>query len=138
MEKYRILVVDDEEIIRQLLVRAFGENGYHVEAVENAEAALKRIKEDSFNLFIMDLKMPKIDGMDALKEMKNVNPYIEVIIITGYPTIELAVEAVKIGAFDFICKPFDLEQMKITVSRCLEKQKFSINYVKLGELTTLF
>ena len=138
MEKHRILVVDDEEIIRQLLVRAFGENDYHVEAVENAEAALKRIKEDSFDLFIMDLKMPKIDGMDALKEMKNVNPYIEVIIITGYPTIELAVAAVKIGAFDFICKPFDLEQMKTTVSRCLEKQKFSINYVKLGELTTLF
>jgi len=76
MEKHRILVVDDEEIIRQLLVRAFGENDYHVEAVENAEAALKRIKEDSFDLFIMDLKMPKIDGMDALKEMKNVNPYI--------------------------------------------------------------
>jgi len=138
MEKYRILVVDDEEIIRQLLVRAFGENGYHVEAVEDAEVALKRIKEDSFNLLITDLKMPKVGGMDVLKEIKNVNPYIEVIIITGYPTIELAVEAVKIGAFDFICKPFDLEQMKTAVKRCLEKQKFSINHVKLGELTTLF
>ncbi len=138
MENNRILVVDDEEIIRQLLVRTFGENGYHVEAIEDAEAVLKRIKEGSFNLLIIDLKMPKVGGMDVLKEMKNVNPYIEVIIITGYPTIELAVEAVKIGAFDFICKPFDLEQMKTTVSRCLEKQKFAINHVKLGELTTLF
>jgi len=138
MEKHRILVVDDEEIIRQLLVRTFGENGYHVETAKDAEEALKSIKGDSFNLLIMDLKMPKIDGMDALKEIKDVNPYIEVIIITGYPTIELAVAAVKIGAFDFICKPFDLEQMKTTVGRCLEKQKFSINHVKLGELTALF
>ena len=119
MEKYRILVVDDEEIIRQLLVRAFGENSYHVEAVEDAEVALKRIKEDSFNLLITDLKMPKVGGIDVLKEIKRINPYIEVIIITGYPTIELAVEAVKIGAFDFICKPFDLEQMKTTVTKCL-------------------
>jgi len=138
MENNRILVVDDEEIIRQLLARTFAEGQYQVEAVGDAEAALSRLKGDSFNLLIMDLKMPKIDGMDALKEIKDVNPYIEVIIITGYPTIELAVEAVKIGAFDFICKPFDLEQLKITVSRCLEKQKFSINHVKLGELTTLF
>ena len=138
MEKYRILVVDDEEIIRQLLVRAFGEVQYHVEAVEDAEAALNRIKEDSFNLLITDLKMPRISGMDVLREIKNVNPYMEVIIITGYPTIESAVESVKKGAFDFICKPFNLEQMKIAVGRCLEKQKFSINYVKLGELATLF
>jgi signal transduction histidine kinase/DNA-binding response OmpR family regulator len=138
MEKYRILVVDDEEIIRELLVRSFGENDYHVETVEDAGVALKRIKEDSFNLLITDLKMPKVGGMDVLKEIKNVNPYIEVIIITGYPTIELAVDAVKIGAFDFICKPFDLEQMKTTVAKCLEKQKFSINHVKLGELATLF
>ena len=83
MEKYRILVVDDEEIIRQLLVRAFGEVQYHVEAVEDAEAALNRIKEDSFNLLITDLKMPRISGMDVLREIKNVNPYMEVIIITG-------------------------------------------------------
>jgi len=138
MEKDRILVVDDEEIIRQLLVRTFDKDRYHVEAVGDAEAALKRIKGDSFNLLITDLKMPKVSGMDVLREIKSVNPYMEVIIITGYPTIESAVEAVKIGAFDFICKPFDLEQMKTAVTRCLKKQKFSINHVKLGELTALF
>ena len=138
MENNRILVVDDEGIIRQLLARTFAGDQYQVETVEDAEVALNRIKEDSFSLLITDLKMPKVGGMDILKEIKSVNPYIEVIIITGYPTIELAVEAIKIGAFDFICKPFDLEQLKITVTRCLEKQKFSINHVKLGELTTLF
>ena len=138
MEKNRILVLDDELVIQQLLVRAFTEDRYQVEAAEDSNAALKRMKEEPFDLLITDLKMPRVSGMDVLKEMKSVNPYMEVIIITGYPTVESAVEAVKMGAFDFVCKPFDLAEMKTTVTRCLEKQKFSSNYVKLSELTTLF
>ena len=126
MEKDRILVLDDEKVIQQLLVRTFGEDRYHVETAEDSYLALKRIKEEPFDLLITDLKMPGVSGMDVLKEVKNVNPHTEVIIITGYPTIELAVEAVKMGAFDFICKPFDLEHMKTTVGKCLEKQKSDI------------
>ncbi|MCX5666828.1 MAG: response regulator [Candidatus Omnitrophica bacterium] len=123
MVKNRILVLDDEKVVQQLLVRTFGEDRYHVEAAEDSGAALKRMKEEPFDLLITDLKMPGASGMDLLKEVKSVNPHTEVIIITGYPTIELAVEAVKMGAFDFICKPFDLAGMKTTVDRCLEKQR---------------
>jgi signal transduction histidine kinase len=139
MTKNRILILDDEEIIQEMLLRAFGGNGFYIEAVGDPRAVLKRIKEDdSFNLLITDLKMPKIGGLEVLKEIKKINPYIEVIIITGYPTIEIAVAALKIGAFDFICKPFDLEQLKKTVNRCLEKQRTTLNYVKFSELNTLF
>ena len=67
--------------------------------------------------------MPKASGMDVLKEIKKSNPYIEVIIITGYPTIDSAVTAIKVGAFDFICKPFDVKEITSTVRRCLDKQK---------------
>jgi len=123
MIKNRILVLDDEKVVQQLLVRTFDEDRYHVETAEDSGTALKRMKEEPFDLLITDLKMPGVSGMDVLKEVKRFNPHTEVIIITGYPTIELAVEAVKIGAFDFICKPFDLAGMKMTVGRCLEKQK---------------
>ena len=123
MIKNRILVLDDEKVVQQLLVRTFGEDRYHVETAEDSYLALKRIKEEPFDLLITDLKMPGVSGMDVLKEVKNVNPHTEVIIITGYPTIELAVEAVKMGAFDFICKPFDLVEMRTTVDRCLEGQR---------------
>jgi len=126
MVKNRILVLDDEEIIQQLLVRTFSEDRYQVEAAEDSDAALKRMKEELFDILITDLRMPKVSGMDVLKEVKRINPHTEVIIITGYPTIETAVEAVKMGAFDFICKPFDLEQMKTAVGKCLEKQKFAV------------
>ena len=134
----KILLVDDEEIIRQLLVRTLGEKGYIVESVEDGNTALEKIKENSFDLLITDLKMPKVDGIEVLREIKKVNPYIEVIIITGYPTIELAVEAIRIGAFDFICKPFDMQALLATVEHSLEKQKFSLNYFKLSELMALF
>ena len=134
----KILLVDDEEIIRQLLVRTLAEKGYTVESVEDGNLALEKVRENNFNLLITDLKMPKVDGIAVLREIKKVNPYIEVIIITGYPTIELAVDAIRIGAFDFICKPFDMQALLTTIERSLEKQKFSINYFKLSELTALF
>ena len=137
VEKSRILVIDDEQIIRDLFLQTLGE-GYHVETVEDGNVALEKIKGSFFNLLITDVKMPKVDGLMVLKEIKKINPYIEVIIITGYPTIESAVEAIKIGAFDFICKPFDIQAMASIVDRCLERQKFNIDHVELGELMALF
>lgn len=138
VEMPRILVIDDEEIIRHLLSRTLGEKGYEIEIAKDGSVALGKIKRNFFNLLIADLKMPKIDGMEVLKEIKKGNPYIEVIIITGYPTIESAVEAIKIGAYDFISKPFDIQEMESTVSRCLEKQKFALNHIELSELMTFF
>lgn len=138
MEKPRILVVDDEEIVQQLLKRTLGEKGYDVEAANDGSAALGRLKESSFNLLITDIKMPKADGISVLKEIKKLNPYIEVLIITGYPTIEAAVEAIKIGAYDFICKPFDISEILTIISGCLEKQKFNLEHAQLSELMTLF
>ena len=138
MPSSKILVIDDEEIVRQLLRRTLGDNGYCVETVEDGSAALEAIKAGVFNLLITDLKMPKVDGLSVLKKIKEANPYIEVIIITGYPTIESAVEAIKIGAFDFICKPFDIEEMRSTVKKCLEKQEFTVNRIALNELMAFF
>jgi len=138
MERGRILVVDDEEIIRELLSKTLNKQGYYSEVAEDGNSALKKIKESFFNLLITDLKMPNLDGISVLKEIKKINPYIEVVIITGYPTVESAVEAIKLGAFDFLCKPFDIQEMALIVNRCLEKQKFTINHIELSELTAFF
>ncbi len=138
MEKSRILIVDDEEIIRQLLKQTLERCGYDVEIAEDGNVALSKTRDNFFNLLITDLKMPKVDGIDVLKEIKTVNPYIEVIVITGFPTIESAVTAIKIGAFDFICKPFDVQEILYEIGKCLERQKFNINHVQLSELESLF
>ncbi|MGE5308413.1 MAG: ATP-binding protein [Deltaproteobacteria bacterium] len=136
--KKRILVVDDEPIVRELLERTLGGGEYDLETCDGGAAALEHLRSRFFNVLITDLKMPKVSGLDVLREVKKINPYTEVIIITGYPTIEGAVDAIKIGAFDFICKPFDILELKSTVSRCIERQSSSINHIELSELMTLF
>ena len=134
----KILVVDDEEIVLDLLGKVLAKKGYAVETANDGEQALEKVKKEAFNLLIADLKMPRLSGLDLLKELKKTNPYIEVIVITGYPTVEAAVEAIKIGAFDFICKPFDVDAMLATVEHCLERQLFNISHFQLGEMMSLF
>jgi len=138
MDRPRILVVDDEKVVTQLFKRALEEKNYEVLTAENGCEALQRIEKRSFNLLIIDLKMPGMSGVDVLKEIKKINPYIEVIVITGYPTVELAVEAIKIGAYDFICKPFEMDKMRLTIEGCLERQKLNISHIQISELMTLF
>lgn len=138
MEAPKILIVDDEKVICDLFVRVLSDKGYAVDVVSDGASALEKIKESFYNLVITDFKMPKVSGIDVLRQIKRLNPYIEVIIMTGYATIESAVEAVKIGAFDFVCKPFDMEELIRTIQRCLEKQRVTINAVELNELGTLF
>ena len=95
MTKPRILIADDEEIIIQLIRRVLTDKGYDVETAENGTVAVEKLKTGVFNLLVTDLKMPGLTGTDVLKQIKIINPYIEVILVTGYPTIEAAVEALK-------------------------------------------
>lgn len=138
MEKPRILVIDDEDIICELLKRTLGEKGYEVETVNDSAVALEKMKKAFYNVIITDLKMPHVSGIEVLRKIKEINPYIEVIIVTGYATIEAAVEAVKIGAFDFICKPFDIGFFEACIARCLSKQQSAMQAIELGELNTFF
>ncbi|MFH2137514.1 MAG: response regulator [Candidatus Omnitrophota bacterium] len=138
MEKARILVIDDESVIRQLLLRTLRDKGYDVEIAEDGNRAMEKINGSIFNLLITDLRMPKIGGMEVLEKIKKTNPYVEVMIITGYPTIEAAVAAIKIGAYDFICKPFDLKEIQHKVELCLERQKQNMNRIQVSELAALF
>lgn len=138
MERPRILVVDDEKIICELIGRTLKRNNYDVEIARNGKTAIEKIKEDKFDILITDVRMPKINGMEVLREIKEANPFIEVIVITGYPTVELAVEAIKIGAYDFITKPFDIDKVQLMVNKCLEKQRFNKKAIQLGELKGFF
>jgi len=138
MERPRILVVDDEKIICELIERTLKRNNYDIEIARNGKTAIEKTKESVFDILITDVRMPKINGMEVLREIKKVNPFIEVIVITGYPTVELAVEAIKIGAYDFITKPFDINKVQLMVNKCLEKQRSDKKAIQLGELKGFF
>jgi signal transduction histidine kinase/CheY-like chemotaxis protein len=117
----KILVIDDEQGIRDLLSYELGIQGYTVITAKDGEDALKKIKEENYQLVISDVKMPKMDGVKTLEEIKKVRPDTEVIMATGYGTIETAVASMKKGAYDFIQKPFNIEEILLLIEKALEK-----------------
>jgi two-component system response regulator PilR (NtrC family) len=121
--KIKILVVDDEKNIRETLRIFLKGEGYAVTLAEDGQSGLRTLKNDIFDLIITDLKMPKISGFDLLKAIKEDSPETAVVIITAYGTTESAVEAMKLGAFDYIQKPFKIENMRLVIKNALEKHE---------------
>ena len=123
MQKLSILVVDDGQSQRQMLRDFLRSEGHTVMEAEEGEKALKTVRGGHFDLILLDYKMPGMDGLQVLKEVKHINPEIDVIIITAYGTIETAVEALKAGAIDYITKPVELDELIILVNRIAERRQ---------------
>lgn len=120
--KNRILVVDDEKIKLITLLDALSKEGYEAEGAEDGMAALKKLEGSRFDIVVADLKLPKMDGMELLKHVKEKYQDTEVIIMTAYGTIESAVSAMKIGAHDYLTKPFPTEELLLKVQRLIKYQ----------------
>ncbi len=119
----RILVVDDERVIQEGCKRVLANSNYLVETIGDGEAALEMVSNESFDLVLLDLKLPGLGGMEVLRLLKEKDPQVEIVMITGYPSIEGAVEAIKLGAYDYLPKPFSPDQLRLTVKRALERKK---------------
>jgi DNA-binding NtrC family response regulator len=119
--KVRLLVVDDEQSIRKLCMTIGGTLGYVCAEAESAEAALARLDSDAPDLILTDLKLPTMSGVELLKQTKAMLPRTEVAIMTGHGSIESAVDAMKLGAYDYIEKPFRVEKMRLLLQRMAEK-----------------
>jgi two-component system NtrC family response regulator len=115
----KILIIDDEEHMCWALDRAMRQEGYHTLVAYRGKQGLSLIREESPSLVILDLRMPDMDGMEVLKEAKALNPKLPVIMLTAHGTIETAIEAMKIGATDYITKPFDLDELKLVIKQNL-------------------
>jgi DNA-binding NtrC family response regulator len=117
----RLLVVDDEAIALRNLERVFSKEGYQVSTASNGQNALRLLRQQSFDLVLTDLKMEKVDGMQVLKRCKELDPDVEVILITGYAAVDTAIEAMKQGAYHYLAKPFKLDEVRKTVAEAAEK-----------------
>jgi len=126
-----ILVVDDEADTREGCERILSRMGYQVLTADGGEAAMEIVKRDPVSIVLLDLKMPGVDGMEILEEIREFNAGILVIVITGYATVELAIEAMKLGAYDFIPKPFEPDQLRIVIRRAHEKIRLTSEAIKL-------
>jgi putative nucleotidyltransferase with HDIG domain len=119
----RILIVDDEELICRLLAQRLTGEGYSCVTANNGREALTQFYKNAFSLIISDIKMPEMDGIELLKKVKSLNQNMLVIMVTAYPEIDMAVEAMRLGAYDFIIKPADLDLIVLSVKKALEKKR---------------
>lgn len=118
----RVMVVDDEENIREVLSNYLDSLGYEVVTASDGEDALRKFEVGGYDLIISDLLMPTIDGLELLKAVREKDRDVIFLMITGYPSIETAVDAIKQGAYDYITKPFHMEDVKIRIERSFEKK----------------
>jgi len=135
MYKPTILIVDDEAPQRGILSGFLKKKGYNVQESDNGADAMEIVKDETIDLVLSDLRMPKMDGMELLKQVKEVNPLIEVMVSTAYGTIESAVEAMQVGAFNYIQKPVDLANLEIQVERALERKQLQEEVRELRAIT---
>ena len=121
MAQETILVVEDDASMGFFLSEAMRKEGYQVDVVASGEDALERIVQDLFHLVILDLKLPSMDGMEVLANIKMTNPELVVIMITAHGSKDIAIEAIRKGAYDYFTKPFDINEMRVVVKRALER-----------------
>jgi two-component system, NtrC family, response regulator AtoC len=131
--KGKILVVDDEESLRLLLGNELSRVGYKVDVAENAEAALTRLREDFYHVVLLDIVMPGMDGISLLKNIKKENIISEFIILTGNATIESAIESIKLGAFEYVRKPYSLNELIVHIDRAIAHQSSQLDRKMLRE-----
>jgi two-component system response regulator PilR (NtrC family) len=134
MEKGKILVVDDERSMREFLGIMLAKEGYDVTQCPDGETALRQAEEDIFDLAIMDIRMPKMDGIAVLERIKEITPETIVIMITAFASTDTAVRAMKKGAYDYITKPFKIDEIKIIIRNALEKRALEKENILLKRL----
>ena len=137
-DRPRVLVVDDEKFIRDIIADFLGMEGYIVRTAEDGTSAVTELERARYDMVISDLKMPKMGGLDLLKEVARTHPDTLTVIMTGFGTVETAIDAMKRGAYDYILKPFKVEEIVHIVQRGLEKRRLSAENLRLREALSLY
>jgi DNA-binding NtrC family response regulator len=136
--KPTILVVDDEQVVRDSLTKWFREDGYTVDSAENAAEALRQLQNQKWDLILLDIKMPGMDGMELQQRIKEIDPNNTIIFITAHATVDTAVKALKAGAYDYVTKPVDPDYLSHLVTNALKQRFLASENVKLKEQISEF
>jgi response regulator RpfG family c-di-GMP phosphodiesterase len=134
----RVLVVDDEKVIREILADFLSMEGFFVRTAEDGSAALVELSRHHYDLVLSDLKMPNMGGLELLAAISKHAPSVVTVIMTGFGTVETAIDAMKRGAYDYILKPFKVEEVVHTIRRGLEKRKLQAENLRLKEALSLY
>ena len=130
----KILIVDDEPAHRQMIRAVLDAEGYAIDEAADGKEAVNCVRKRYYDLILMDIRMSKMSGIEALKEIKLINPGIAVIVMTAYASVSTAVEALKSGAYDYLTKPLDIDQLKILIAKALHHQKLEEENINLKKI----
>jgi len=122
MEKFKVLVVDDEEDFLETIVKRLQDRDLEVAGVESGEAALKLADSQDFDVVVLDVRMPGLDGIETLKELKKKKPLTEVIMLTGHASVESGIQGMQLGAFDYVMKPVPLDELLDKMRQAYERK----------------
>ncbi|MEW6108731.1 MAG: response regulator [Nitrospirota bacterium] len=123
MEDFKVLIVDDEKEFLETIVKRLQKRNLYVEGVDSGEKAVESITRGNFDVVLLDVKMPGMDGVETLREIKKLKPLTEVVMLTGHASVESGIEGMKLGAFDYLMKPMELEQLFEKLKDAYEKRR---------------
>ncbi|MBC8430956.1 MAG: response regulator [Desulfobacterales bacterium] len=135
MENFNVLLVDDEPEFLETLVKRLTKRGLNISTAKNGEEALAVIRGKGIDVAVLDVRMPGIDGIQTLREIKKLDPLMEVIMLTGHASIEVAIEGMELGAFDYLMKPADIDELFYKLQDAFKKR--NLQQKKIGELEDL-
>ncbi|MCK5203958.1 MAG: sigma-54-dependent Fis family transcriptional regulator, partial [Desulfobacterales bacterium] len=131
--KPKILVVDDEAPHRKMIEAVLTDEGYEIKQADDGQAAIEAVDQGFYDLILMDIRMTKVSGIEALKQIKDISPGIPIIIMTAYASVDSAVDALKSGAYDYLTKPLDIDELKILVQKALRFHQLEKENIYLKE-----
>ncbi|MBM3290065.1 MAG: sigma-54-dependent Fis family transcriptional regulator, partial [Candidatus Hydrogenedentes bacterium] len=134
--KASILIAEDDDTQRLILVDILKASRYDVTAAATAKDALAALREDAYHVLLTDMRMPEVDGLELLRQAKRLRPDLEVVVMTAYATVQTAVNAMKEGATDYLAKPFDKDELLVTIDRAIERGQLRRENTQLRELVT--
>ena len=132
MEEFSVLLVDDEVEFLDVLVKRLKKRKLRLLAANNGEEALRLVRENPVDVAVLDVKMPGMDGITVLREIKKTHPSIEVIMLTGHANVEVAIEGMELGAFDYLMKPIDIDELMYKLQDAYKKKTFQDKGGKTG------
>ncbi len=123
MEEFRVLIVDDEDDFRETIVKRLNSRKIFADGAENGKTALGMIEKNSYDVIVLDVKMPGIDGIETLRQLKLKKPELEVIMLTGHASVDFGIKGMQLGAFDYVMKPAPLHELIDKIRQAFDKKK---------------
>ena len=134
MRDFNILIVDDEDEFRDLTVKILTKRGLNARGAESGTKALEIIKHSPIDVVLLDVKMPGMDGIETLRQIRVIKPLVEVVLLTGHASVESGIEGMKLGAFDYLMKPIELEPLLEKLGFAYEKKRLHQEKIELAEM----